>query len=344
MADETTILLLLSDSNLPTGSFVASSGLESFLKHGFGFVPSLPALTTTLSNNPGTAIGGVNQSQSPPTPTPSGSSTSKAEAITTFIRDSLSTYAPSALPFVSDAHYVVSALRSSGGGKEAPSRTLELLKELDALYEAMTLNHVARRASKAQGVALLSLYSKGFSHPPGLGLHFSSPSASSWNANATASDGRIDNATNDADTHMSTLVDTFKLAVRCGDTDAHGHLPVCWGVLCAALGLSLARTQHLHLYLHARSLLSAAVRLNTIGPYAAQQILLHVGGALVNVQLGKCARLRTGVRIAEGSSGGTNEEEERGWDETTDGPATTWPLGEILAARHDLQHSRIFNS
>jgi urease accessory protein len=25
-------------------------------------------------------------------------------------------------------------------------------------------------------------------------------------------------------------------------------------------------------------------------------------------------------------------------------PATTWPLGEILSARHDLLHSRIFNS
>ncbi|KAJ7167492.1 UreF-domain-containing protein [Mycena filopes] len=248
MADETTLLLLLSDSNLPTGSFVASSGLESFLKHGFGFIP----------------------------------------AITTFIRDSLSTYAPSALPFVSDAHIALN-----------PGTMLGPLKELDALYEAMTLNHVARRASKAQGVALLSLYSKG-------------------------------------------LVDAFKLAVRRGDADAHGHLPVCWGVLCAALGLSLARTQPLHLYLHARSLLSAAVRLNTIGPYAAQQILLHIGGALVDAQLDKCARLRTGVLIDPSEN--KNEEDDRGWDETTDGPATTWPLGEILAARHDLQHSRIFNS
>ena len=25
-------------------------------------------------------------------------------------------------------------------------------------------------------------------------------------------------------------------------------------------------------------------------------------------------------------------------------PATMWPLGEILTARHDLLHSRIFNS
>lgn len=32
------------------------------------------------------------------------------------------------------------------------------------------------------------------------------------------------------------------------------------------------------------------------------------------------------------------------FDATIHGPATTWPLGEILAARHDLQHSRIFNS
>jgi hypothetical protein len=31
-------------------------------------------------------------------------------------------------------------------------------------------------------------------------------------------------------------------------------------------------------------------------------------------------------------------------DEAESGPATTWPLGELLMARHDLQHSRIFNS
>jgi urease accessory protein len=38
--------------------------------------------------------------------------------------------------------------------------------------------------------------------------------------------------------------------------------------------------------------------------------------------------------------------EEEDWERLeSDGlPATTWPLGEILGARHDLQHSRIFNS
>ncbi|KAJ7180397.1 UreF-domain-containing protein [Mycena crocata] len=283
--DETYLLLLLSDSNLPTGSFVASSGLESFLKHGFG-APPLNQPTASL----------------------------KMDTIATFVRDSLSTYASSALPFASDAHDIVCQLRCC---KTDTTRTLTVLKELDELYECMTLNHVAKRASKAQGVALLSLYSKGFSRPQGLA--FSS----------------VPDTTQEAH-DMTALVDAFKLMVRRGETDAHGHLPICWGILCAALGLSLERTQHLHLYLHARSLLSAAVRLNSIGPYAAQQILLHVVGTFVDAEIQKCARLRTGVLRVQ--------DDTMPWDETQDGPANTWPLGEILAARHDLQHSRIFNS
>ncbi|KAJ6515544.1 UreF-domain-containing protein [Mycena sanguinolenta] len=283
--DETYLLLLLSDSNLPTGSFVASSGLESFLKHGFGAPPL---------NQPSASL--------------------KLDAIATFIRDSLSTYAPSVLPFVSDVHIAVTELRSAEIDRE---KSLAATRELDELYECMTLNHVARRASKAQGVALLSLYSKGFSKPPG-------------------STYVVPESSNDDLEAISSLVDELKLRVRRGDRGAHGHLPVCWGVLCAALGLSLERTQHLHLYLHARSLLSAAVRLNSIGPYAAQQLLLHVVSAFVDEEMRKCVRLRTGVLLAK--DGSTQ------WDETQDGPVNTWPLGEILAARHDLQHSRIFNS
>lgn len=166
---ETYILLLLSDSNLPTGSFVASSGLESYVTHGF--------LPTTLA---------------PP-------------STIAFIQDSLATYARSALPFASDAHRVIAA--------GAPStKTLGELEALDALYDAMTLNHVARRASQAQGVALLTLYTKGFSPPahlPGSG----------------------------APAGIAGLVDQLKLAVRRGETP--GHLPVCWGVLTGALRLTL---------------------------------------------------------------------------------------------------------
>jgi len=190
---------------------------------------------------------------------------------------------------------------------------LKDLSALDNLYAAMTLNHVAQRASKAQGVALISLYSKGFSRSPSL-YTFSGTGAE------------------EHDLRMSKLFERFKLMVR--REEIHGHLPVCWGALTAALGLSLDRSQYLHLFLHARSILSASVRLNEIGPYTAQQILLHVVRPLVTGEVSRCKDLCTGLLEESGGD----------FDETSHGPANTWPLGEILLARHDLQHSRIFNS
>jgi urease accessory protein len=71
-----------------------------------------------------------------------------------------------------------------------------------------------------------------------------------------------------------------------------------------------------------------------MGPYAAQQILLYAVRPLVAAEALRCKDLRTGLL----------ERSEDGFDETLEGPANTWPLGEILVARHDLQHSRIFNS
>jgi urease accessory protein len=185
--EETYILLLLADSNLPTGSFVASSGLESYIKHGF---PS--------SSQPATL---------------------------TFLRGSLSSYARTSLPFVSDAHHLVSnlategsALSSTPSDSETVRNTLQKLTDLDNLYEALTLNHVARRASKAQGVALLTLYSKGFTTPASLSAY-------------------SDPDTRDRERRMGKLLDTFKLSIR--REEVNGHLPVCWGALTAALGLTL---------------------------------------------------------------------------------------------------------
>jgi urease accessory protein len=188
--DETYILLVLADSGLPTGSFVASSGLESYITHGF-------------------------LSLSPATPT----SNSRTEGTLAFIRDTLHTYAHSALAFVSDAHALVIPFSLSLPPREHDAyidEALTSLISLDALYESMTLNHVARRASTAQGVALLALYTKAFATPQ---------------ASASASVPRPDSLS------IASLVDKLKLAIRRGET--HGHLPLCWGVLTGALGLSL---------------------------------------------------------------------------------------------------------
>ncbi|KNZ77217.1 hypothetical protein J132_06212 [Termitomyces sp. J132] len=290
--NEAYILLLLSDSNLPTGSFVASSGLESYLKHGF-------------------------------------SSTSSTSTITNFVQDSLGAYARSALPFVSDGHRVVESFKqqqqqqhsenTTKGDDDSINKALKGLAALDDLYDVMTLNHVTRRASKSQGIALLTLYSRGFSRP--------SPSSSSSSSAAEYSDC-------DQNPHLMDLLEKFKLMARREET--YAHLPVCWGALTAALGLSSERSRYLHLFLHARSLLSAAVRLNHIGPYLAQQLLMHTIRPMIAREAVRCRDLRSGLLEEEST---TND-----FDEMIQGPANTWPLGEILAARHDLQHSRIFNS
>lgn len=183
--DETYLLLLLSDSNLPTGSFVASSGLESYVKHGF-----LASASHAVSSDP----------------------------IIDFIQDSLATYARSALPFVSDAHHIIEEFTHNTGTHL--DTTLSELKALDDLYETMTLNHVAKRASKSQGVALLTIHSKGFSKPSFMKPH---------------SQETITEI--DEEMRLNGLIDLLKLTIRREETQ--GHLPICWGVLTGALKLTL---------------------------------------------------------------------------------------------------------
>lgn len=204
---ESYLLLLLADGNLPTGSFVASSGLESYITHGF--------------------FGRTDDESS-------AASSSRAaltnQAVVEFIQDSLGSYARSALPFVSDTHLAVTEhyvrCESSTDDHESEKASEQILFQrivaLDKLYEVMTPNEVTRRASKAQGVALLTLFSKGFSKPS---LPLSSHAIPE------------DSESHDLDRKKQGFADSVKLAVRRGDTP--GYLPICWGVLTGSLGLSL---------------------------------------------------------------------------------------------------------
>lgn len=199
----------------------------------------------------------------------------------------------------------------------------------------MLLNHVARRASKAQGIALLALYARAF-------------------ADTTAS-----RLVDPIQTRLDDCMDKLKIASRGRNATIHGHLPICFAVLCASLGLSLskrpssfysqlrpqltmlslsARSRHLHLFLQARAILSSAVRLNLAGPYAAQRLLLVEVRQIVNKVLQE-EEIR--YKYRKESKSGLEEPKQ---DDDENGPATTWPLGEILGARHDQLHSRIFNS
>jgi urease accessory protein len=69
--------------------------------------------------------------------------------------------------------------------------------------------------------------------------------------------------------------------------------------------------------------------------YPFKDIIAHETTLLANEEITTSETLSTSTE-SEGFWGWTKEAEL--------GPATTWPLGEVLMARHDMQHSRIFNS
>lgn len=195
------LLYVLLDSNLPTGGFVASSGLESYIKHGF-FAPSHLAASegkTKLSKPLGVQ-----------------------DAVVRYAQASVYNYARSTLPFVCDAWKAVQLIRDI----DSENAVVDDLISLDKVYESMTLNHVTKRSSTAQGTALLTLLTKGFAQPS-LAIAYDDT-------------GGVADAV-----WWKKEVDHYKRQVRAGKS--FGHLPVCWGVITAAMGLSLGELVRLWL-------------------------------------------------------------------------------------------------
>lgn len=183
---------------------------------------------------------------------------------------------------------------------EQNSNSTKLIMALDqSLDTTLCTNHVARRASMAQGVAYLSLMTRSFPDNP-----------------------------------LSNTIDEFKNAIRQRTLQliymldqSPGHHIICLSLACFAMNISLGihypyrlcshleNARHLALFQLARSILSASVRLNIIGPFAMQSILCELGDQMD-------ALLKLPVS----------------------NPVQTSPIVEILQARHDRLYSRLFNS
>jgi len=258
----------------------------------------------------------------------SSTSYSDAEKVTDFMRYSLESYSSSALPFVTDTHHVVSRT-SAANSDQGLDRCLQLIAQLDALYDAMTLNHVSKRASRAQGVALLTLFSKGFIRPQmadlrGLGQRQENIVFGRRLFGRTAyRSAEVGNSSGKNPRPFAHLLGRSHCSIRPVSWSAPSRLfrPCC----LTRRSPPSERSQHLHLFLHARGLLSAAIRMNVLGPYAAQQLLLHVVRPLVDSEIARCKSLQTGMPLSAEDTcqtePGCNPES------TVDGPATTWPLG-----------------
>ena len=105
-------------------------------------------------------------------------------------------------------------------------------------------------------------------------------------------------------------------------TQAHvlcAHAAPISGVVCRALGVSLETTQHVVLFVAARGVLSAAVRLGVTGSYDAQRLQSECAGWSATV-------------LARHRDAGPAE------------LAQTAPIIDILQGAHDRLYSRLFQS
>lgn len=127
------------------------------------------------------------------------------------------------------------------------------LTSLDNDLDASTPCTVARRASIAQGRALLSVWEKALQHSIA-----PSREGASTAAEIIKAAGRT--------LKLSTL-STEEIA------DVNGHFAPMWGVVCLALGLEIQQVAYLFLFNHAKGVLSAAIRAGVMGPYQAQSVL-----------------------------------------------------------------------
>lgn len=211
-----------------------------------------------------------------------------------FLSLSLHSLASTALPYVLEAY-------------RAPHK----LDELDNDFDASTPCTVARRASVAQGRALLSVWERSFrSHYHGKRNGYDSAS------------GRGDSTPSVVE--ASAMLQAFSTSLRASSDDnlpANAHLAPLWGVVTLLLRIDLKSSAYLFIFSHARTVISAAVRASVLGPYQAQAVL-----ASTELQ------------------GQIDELVEKYWTRSTDDAGQSVPVVDLWVGRHEKLYSRIFNS
>jgi len=127
------------------------------------------------------------------------------------------------------------------------------LTGLDNDLDASTPCTVAKRASIAQGRALVSVWEKAF---------------------AKTARHRFIAGRSEAATALITFSADLKMAAISNETiTVNGHLAPVWGAAALSLGLSMEETGYVFLLNHAKAVVSASVRASVMGPYQAQDLL-----------------------------------------------------------------------
>jgi urease accessory protein len=144
-------------------------------------------------------------------------------------------------------------------------------------------NAVAQNASLAQGAAIIALFSRLLDTP-----------------------------------HDTAFLAELKRRARTREIPLHNTL--CFAVVCHLVKVKREKAAHLLLFNHARSVVSAAIRLNLLGPYEAQSVLLDLHG-----------------KVSELSEREVDVDGDVEYYQTN-------PIQDIVTGKHNQQYSRLFNS
>ena len=291
-------LLLLSDSALPLGSFAFSSGLESYLAHhrtgARGLIPGSSSLTSAVAAAAGS-------------PSAPGNSLKALPSFMLFLSLSLASVASTALPYVLAAH-----------------GSPETIAALDDQYDASLPCTVARRASIAQGRALLNVWGRSFV------ASFSGVAARDEDLRGaiTAIEGlrQASSSHPSSSSHRSTSTaphdpDSHPIDTRLAPSPLSSHFPPLWGAVTRIMSVTTYDAAYVFLLNHVKTVVSAAVRANVLGPYQAQAILVD-------------GRTREAIERALHKNRSV----------AVQGAAQTAPVLDLWIGRHELLYSRIFNS
>jgi urease accessory protein len=144
---------------------------------------------------------------------------------------------------------------------------------LDNDLDASTPCTVARRASVAQGRALLSVWDRALRSAAQGGCERAGQALAAFAAQLKRTVGEADD-----------------IAV------VNGHFALVWAVVCRAMGLGLEQMVYVFLFNHAKAVLSSAVRASAMGPYQAQGILASVS---LQDEIAEAVRGNWGVAVED---------------------------------------------
>lgn len=217
------------------------------------------------------------------------SSASQLSSFHTFLRLSLSNLTSTALPYVL-------------AGYREPWE----IETLDNDFDASTPCTVARRASVAQGRALLAVWDRSFKQQ--------------YSSKTSSADVPTNGASQTTSVSAVKALSIFSATLRTSE-HLNAHLAPLWGLVTNILAVTLHDAAYLFLFSHARTVISAAVRASVMGPYQAQAVLAS-------------AELQDRIHglVAEG------------WDRAVEDAGQSVPVMDLWVGRHEKLYSRIFNS